>query len=265
MPFIKCDQSRGADSFREKEPAEARMRLMQSNCQTENEQNVTHDVEDIVEPPATLALHEFRARDLAIASIENAEDLEKNESPDKRPIVSLCEHERRHHWDRKNEPGPSVRRGRKSQKQSSDRARNRAIEMARNETVLRFAASAQKFLFDVVNPFAVRDEFPGAFSRRDVLLHVRKIGNPVGQKNGTCGSTSLREERTQSFAMEEQARAQDQIVGLRVEVGCESDLRQPRMNRNPALRFIEIGPPQDGDEDRRRFVVVDRELIDRER
>src|SRR5205085_11714775 len=136
------------------------MRLAQSNCQTENEQNVTHDVEEIVEPPATLALHEFRTRDLAIASVENAEDLEKNESPDKRPIVSLCEHERRHHWDRKNEPGPSVRRGRKSEEQSSDRARNRTIEMARNETVLRFAASAQKLLFDVVNLFAVRDVVP---------------------------------------------------------------------------------------------------------
>src|SRR5438270_3105807 len=166
MPFIKCDQSRGGDSFREKKPAEARMRLAQSNCQTENEQNVTHDVEEIVEPPAALALHEFRARDLAIASVENAEDLEKNESPDKRPIVSVCEHERRHHRDGKNEPGPSVRRGLKSQKQSSDRARNRTIEMARNETVLRFAASAQKFLFDVVNLFAVRDGVPRSGARR---------------------------------------------------------------------------------------------------
>src|SRR4051794_19179092 len=120
--------------------------------------------------------------------------------------------------------------------------------MAGNETVLRFATAAEKPSFDAVDLVAVRDEFPGAFPRRDVLLHVREIGNPAGQKNGTCGSTSLREERTHSFAIKKQPRAQNEIVRLAIEIGGERDLRQSRANRNPALRLIQIISPENRDQ-----------------
>src|SRR2546423_15578376 len=81
-PLTQRDQSSGDDSFRDKQPAERRMRAAQSKTQTKRKQDIAEDVEQIVELPAAFAFHELRPRDLAIAAVANAEDLIQEQAPD---------------------------------------------------------------------------------------------------------------------------------------------------------------------------------------
>ena len=63
--------------------------VRKTKAQAEDQKNVARDVAEIVEPAAAIAFKEFRARDLAIATIEHAEDLIEHETPEERPVSSL--------------------------------------------------------------------------------------------------------------------------------------------------------------------------------
>ena len=137
--------------------------MPQSEAETEHEQDVAKDIEEVVELPAAFAFHEFRARDLAIAAVEDAENLEEDETPEERPVGSMAENKRRDNWNRKDQPGPCVRRSGKTQQQPGDGAGNGTIQIAGNETVLRLAAGPEKFLFDPVDLLAGGDVLPRSF------------------------------------------------------------------------------------------------------
>src|SRR5204862_4818571 len=111
----------------------------------------------------------------------------------------------------KNENSPCVRSGGESQKEARDQARNGAIQMPGNETILGLAAIAEEFLFDLVDLFSVRDvaphadsvlrdqlrraklDFPQIFpGRSDLRWSVPTLKKIVCERSLTLGSTSLR-------------------------------------------------------------------------
>jgi len=78
---------------------------------SEHKKNIAENIKKIVEPAAAFTLQEFRARDLAIATVQNAEGLEERQPPDKRPVSAVPKNERGDDWNRKDQPGPGIRSG----------------------------------------------------------------------------------------------------------------------------------------------------------
>src|SRR2546423_8723396 len=106
------------------------MRLPQSEAEAKDKEDIAQDIEQSVELPDAFAFHELGARDLAVATVEDAENLEQDETPDKRPVSSVAENERGDDGNRKGRQGPRVWRRRKSQEKPAHHARDRSVQIA---------------------------------------------------------------------------------------------------------------------------------------
>src|SRR5437763_2379561 len=135
--------------------------------------------------------------------------------------------------------------------------------MSRNKTVLTFAGVAQVSLLDFIDLIAMPDVVPGAVRRSRHRLRQSRIALP-GVVSRRQRPGRWLQQLPNRFSAEKQPSAQDEVVRLSIDFPRKSDFRQTRIARRPALRFIQIRSPENGDEYGRSLIVFDRKFIDRE-
>src|ERR1044071_2853903 len=148
-------------------------------AQADREQNVADDVKEIIELASAFAFEKFRARNLAVASVQDTEDLKEQETPEKGPIGSLEQNEPCDDRNRKNQEGPSVWSCGESEEKASHPTRDWAIQISGDETILGFAAFAQKSCLDLVDLTAISDIFPGSSPEKKRCLHLVEMSVPA--------------------------------------------------------------------------------------
>ena len=97
-----------------------------------------------IETPAAFRFEMLDPRDLTITSVERAVELKENHPGHDGRIGAAQKKERAANRKNENEQGPSAWRNRILQKLGGDGAGDGPIQIARNQTVLRFATATKK-------------------------------------------------------------------------------------------------------------------------
>ena len=143
----RCDKKKTEKAFSEKNPRREPMTIACSknpDAETERKKQKRDQISQRVQSGTFFRVQVFRTRDFAIAAIENAMKVEKPRPNNKSPIMAACQEEKADHRKKRDQPSPNIRSDRRLEKETTDRARNWSIQIARNNSIPRFSAAAKQ-------------------------------------------------------------------------------------------------------------------------
>ena len=178
-------------------------------------QQISEIVAPVIELTATRRFEILGARNLAVAAIENAIELEREQPGNHAHVIAVCQKDRADQRQRENRESPCARRHRGFQEHATNRPGDRAIKKTRNQTILRLSAAAQEPLFtsgDLGGIFQVVPAFGRAGSFPGRANFIGELSEVLRQVFGTFfDSVSSRIER--AVPMEKNPRAEQEIDG----------------------------------------------------
>jgi hypothetical protein len=116
----------------------------QAKSKADRKQQERDQISERIDPRAFLRIQVLRPRDFAIAAVENAVQVKEPCADNKSSVRTADQEQKTDQRKSRDHDRPEVWRNRRLEKESADRARNRAIQITRNKTVSRFAAATKK-------------------------------------------------------------------------------------------------------------------------
>ena len=145
-PETQPDKYKCQETFAKKKPPADRVMFSaakQAKSKAKRKQQERDQISKRIDTGACLRIQILRARDFAIAAIENAVHVKEQGADNKAEVGTADQEQKADQRKSRDQDCPEVWRHRRLKKELADRARNRAIQVARNKSIARFAATTK--------------------------------------------------------------------------------------------------------------------------